>query len=665
MGVLDFMRRRSDGRRVVYVRNITAGYISGLGAAQMYREQPALRSVVSFIADNIAQLPLKVYTRAGDNDRQRDTQSAAALLLARPSATATTYETVRALVSDIELYGYALLYVTRDADAPAGWQAVNIPAAWVCDRETVDGFTVSRWQVSNPATSAGPVWLDAANVVVFGSYDPAGPIASSSPIEALKQVLSEQVSAWAFRNAVWKNGGWVSSYLTRPANAADWSPEARDRFATSWRERFAGEGGTNTGGTPLLEDGMELKQATLNAREAQWREATILAREDVAAVYHINPSIIWHTDGQTYASAKDNARALYADALAPVLVMMQQVFNARLLPMLGADDATYCEFDLQAKLAGSFEEQASVIQSMVGAPVMTRNEGRARFNLPAVDDGDELITPLNVLVGGLASPNDTDPTIERYNAGEVERKAAPIKARGYPDTADAKEIAETIAAFARRQSKRVLQDIGKAQKAGTVAAKADGDAPEWWDGERWDKELADDLTPVFQAIATKRGRAAMRKLGLDPDNFDEKRIKNYIRAMSEGKTRAVNTVTLRELEKALAGDYSEEAEGHTPEGVFSKAENDRAEMEGVSFATAVAGWALLEACRQHPARASQKQKTWIVTSSNPRTSHLLMNGETVQYNQPFSNGAMYPGDRDLVPAESCGCQCQIELTISW
>lgn len=662
MGVLDFMRRRGEGRRVVYVRNVTAGYISGLDAQTMYREQPALRSVVSFIADNIAQLPLKVYTREGDTDRKRDTSSPAALLISRPNADATTFEVVRALVSDVELYGYALLYVTRDAQAASGWAMVNIPAAWIVERETVDGFKVSRWRVCNPATNAGPVWLDAANVVVIGSYDPAGPIQNSSPIEALKQVLSEQVSAWAFRNAVWKNGGWISAYLTRPVNAADWSPEARDRFATSWRERFAGRDGTNTGGTPLLEDGMELKQASFNAREAQWREATLLAREDVAAVYHINPSIIWHTDGQTYASAKDNARALYADALAPVLVMMQQALNARLLPMVGADGATYCEFDLQAKLAGSFEEQASVIQSTVGVPIMTRNEGRARFNLPAVEGGDELVTPLNVLVGGLASPNDTDPTVERYNAGPVEVKGREIKARGVPDAGDAKEIADTIAAFERRQAKRVLQDIGRTEKAGGVSEKA---APDWWNAERWNKELADDLTPVFQAIATKRGRAAMRKLGLDPDAFDEKRIKNYIRKMAEGKASAVNAVTLKQLEEALNGDYSEEAEGHTPEGVFKKAETDRADMEGVSFATAVMGWALLEACRQHPARASKKLKTWIVTSGNPRPSHASMNGETVPYNQPFSNGALYPGDRDLIPAESCGCQCQVELTINW
>jgi hypothetical protein len=49
------------------------------------------------------------------------------------------------------------------------------------------------------------------------------------------------------------------------------------------------------------------------------------------------------------------------------------------------------------------------LQASTGAPWLTRNEARARANLPAVENGDELVTPLNVLVGGQASPLDSAP----------------------------------------------------------------------------------------------------------------------------------------------------------------------------------------------------------------------------------------------------------------
>ena len=54
-------------------------------------------------------------------------------------------------------------------------------------------------------------------------------------------------------------------------------------------------------------------------------------------------------------------------------------------------------------------------------------------------------------------------------------------------------------------------------------------------------------------------------------------------------------------------------------------------------------------------------KTWIVTSSNPRAEHAEMNGETVPYDEEFSNGAKFPGDQMLTPEESCNCQCQVEI----
>jgi hypothetical protein len=40
---------------------------------------------------------------------------------------------------------------------------------------------------------------------------------------------------------------------------------------------------------------------------------------------------------------------------------------------------------------------------------MTRNEGRALYNLPDLDEGEDLIVPMNVTEGGLASPRDTAP----------------------------------------------------------------------------------------------------------------------------------------------------------------------------------------------------------------------------------------------------------------
>jgi phage portal protein BeeE len=78
--------------------------VADMDAAQLYRTQPNLRAAVTFLADNAAQVPLKVHERAGDNDRPRVTDSAAALLLTHPNPDMTPFEFRRWMYSDLLLY---------------------------------------------------------------------------------------------------------------------------------------------------------------------------------------------------------------------------------------------------------------------------------------------------------------------------------------------------------------------------------------------------------------------------------------------------------------------------------------------------------------------------------------------------------------------------------
>ena len=643
MGILDKLRPVYRVEQTVY---ITGEYVKGMSASKLYETQPALRSVISFLADNVAGLPLKCYVRQSDGGRERDRDSAIAQLLKNPNEWTTGHELIRATVSEYLLHDDAV-WLTVPANTPSGWTVAVIPHDWLSPK-TRDGLEVDYIKVRTPY--GGETELKTDDYLRFVGWSPYGTASSSSRIEALKQILSEQISAWNFRNGVWKNGGRVTQWISRPADTP-WGEGARERFAKSWKAKFSDEDGTDTGGTPLLEDGMRLEQTGFNAREAQWVEATRLSREDVCAVYHVNPGLIYHTDAQTYASAKDNARALYSDTLAPLLDMLEERINAFLVPRLGLDNTHYCEFDLDAKLQGSFEERAQVMQSSVGAPWMTRNEARAMLNLPAIDGGDELVTPLNVITGGQAAPNDVDGVESGYNAAVVHSKATDgIRIKSKPDDDDAKEIASTLRKFFKRQARSVSQRIAKKDYA------------DWWNAERWDRELADDLTPIFQRQATRRGRQAVDDANLRGE-FDSDRIEEYIKAMARGKSQAINNVTYRQLKAAIDGDFEDEdALGATVDGVFEKAETQRADTSARSFATAVAGFAILEACRQRGG-GRQMMKTWIVTSGNPRAEHAAMDGETVPYDDEFSNGAKFPGDQVLTPEESCNCQCQVEIYI--
>ena len=71
-----------------------------------------------------------------------------------------------------------------------------------------------------------------------------------------------------------------------------------------------------------------------------------------------------------------------------------------------------------------------------------------------------------------------------------------------------------------------------------------------------------------------------------------------------------------------------------------------------------------EATRQAKEQGSRKRvlKQWV-TGPNARLSHILMDGETVDIDDTFSNGAYWPGDDTLDPSESCGCNCETRIIV--
>ena len=63
--------------------------VEGLCPDELYASQSNLQAVVGFLADSIAQLPLKVYVRKGETERKRDRTSVAARVLWKPNANQT------------------------------------------------------------------------------------------------------------------------------------------------------------------------------------------------------------------------------------------------------------------------------------------------------------------------------------------------------------------------------------------------------------------------------------------------------------------------------------------------------------------------------------------------------------------------------------------------
>lgn len=606
----------------------------------IYRTQPELRSAVDFLARNVAQVPLHAYDRVSDNERARISEGPLAATLDRPDLYATRSKWLDALVKDLAIYDAAYFVKVR---GEAGRVAlVRIPPASV----EIIGTNWLRPEGYRVHGAAGLVEFPVDAVIDIHGYNPTDPRRGLSPIETLRRVLAEQASAGLYREKFWQNSARMGGVIERPQAAPPWSDTARARFRADFEAAYTGA--ASSGKTLVLEEGMTYKPTAFSARDAQYLESFQLSREVVAAAYGI-PNGLLGLGSNTYASLSEQHRQLYSDCLAPWLIRIQEELEVQLLGEFDVAPTVYLEFNIAAKLAGSFTEQATVLSTSVGAPYLTRNEARARLNLSPVDGGDELVTPLNVLIGGQASPQDSVSNDRLLGAASAMPAAKGVD----PDGAKRARFNRVLRARSRaaselqgelegafeRQRRSVLAKLGAKSKSGLKA-----DADDVFNRARFTRELAADIKPAITRTATTLAATVGE---WDPEEADE-----YLTAVADGFAESVTDSTYDKLVDALDSDDPIEETG----SLFDTLIGSTAAAYAVSLTNGIGEFARSEAARVNDVAT----KTWVVTSGNPRSSHAILDGETVGREETFSNGAMFPGDPSLSPDDRANCACLVD-----
>lgn len=617
-----------------------------LELGEIFRRQPQVRTVVGFLARNIAQLGLHSFRRVSDTDRERVSEGPLAELLRTPlpGRKLTPYQLKYRIVADLAIYDACFLLKVRPSRTDVRG-LLPVPVPWVIPQ----GSSLVEPETYVIRFSGRELEVPADQMIHLHGYNPGSLTSGESPLSSLRDVLAEEYEATRHRQQMWKNGARVSGVIERPVpkNGRDWSDEARERFKREWHDVYAGEG-PGAGGVPVLEDGMTYKQSGLDPRQAQYIEARKLTREEVASAYFIPPPLVGILDHATFSNIREQHKQLYQDTLGPWLTQIDEALENQLLPEFDDPDL-YLEFNLDEKLRGSFEEQAAAASTATGRPWMTVNEQRARFNLPSIEGGDELITPLNVTEGGQASPRDSAPPPESEQPElEAASRAVAVKA-GAPEVS-VSSATESLSGFFSRMGRSLGSQLGAAKSR--VGAKAAVDDVDW---ARWAGELTAVLQGVNGPTSERAARAAMEQMGLDPRDVDPADLAEWLADNAAAQAQATTDTSRLQVQEALAAEES----GAALKTLFAWWAAGRAQALALRQATHVSGHATVVQARKHLAAP---MKRWVVTSPEPRASHQAMNGQTVGVDDVFSNGARWPGDSVLPAEEAANCMCEITIT---
>ena len=614
--------------------------------AVLYRLQPNIRTCVDFLSRNVAQLGLHQYERISDDNRVKLDESYGLTRLIKtplpPKYKTTRYRMIEAYMGDMGTYFNAYLLKIRDENGkPVG--LLRIPPQYV---EPKGGLVITHYELK---LGGAPIEIDSNDIVHSRGYNPENPTSGLSPMETLRRILAEEDSAGKYREDFWRHGAKIEGLIERPADAPEWSKPALQRFKQEFQDLYAPEG--SGARTAILEDGMKWIAASFNPKEAEYLGGRKLTREECARAYHIPLPMVGILDHATMTNVKEQHKQLYQDSIGPWLSMLEEDFDLQLVPEFVGEgfENVYNEFNILEKLQGDFGEMVASLQSSIGRPYMTPNEGRARLNMPSLDgDADELATPLNVIVGGLANPRDTAQKLLQKS-----KRAAIVSKSDDLENGFLEKWVQILTRYYNRQARSIQSQI----PASIQDEKSDLGGGVWWDKDRWDRELKEDLLRLNLVTALAYAEFVFMQTNVeinDPQAFED-RMMPYLDNHSRIQAEKINETTRLQLTKAVNDQNPLES----VKDVFAAAVGFRVIQQAITAIASIASFGSHEGARA----SGLSKKTWIVNSNNPRDSHAAMNGETVGIRELFSNGLRWPGDSSANDAdEVANCQCSMEYS---
>lgn len=622
---------------------------------RMFARRDAFRTVAEAIASGMAGVPLDFYRTGSDDARSKvqPYEHRVAAALERPVPGLTQTRLVEACQLDLVLHDrYAILLL----DQPDGsLQLVRLPGNWI-------SFAVdSLRRITDVLLHNGkgdPLPIPIERVIFDVGYDPnpSGKETRGYSISRTLEAAATELERGAeYRSKLLAGGPRVPMYISRPKDAPKWEKGGRERF-----EQTLGDYNANSvTGWPLLEDGMEFKATPQTvADDVKYLEAKKAAQIEFAIALHFPPELVGYREG-TNSNVAAFREQLYVDVLGTRFKAQREAWNAGLDRAGYLDPGEYVEENVAVRLAGNPILQAQILQTQTGAPIRTVNESRKLFNLPPVAGGDELIVPLNVTRGGLASPTDTGPkqlTLGRTRRLSIEAPAS-SKARtkaGYDAALETQR--ERFGRDITRQFTKFAATISKG--LGDDSAPRALDAA--FDHEAEALALAAVILPHSYALAQTKAHSVLDRWA-DEDEaaelFDDEVMLPWLTKAAESwGTLAVAGVTAS-LAAAIASTDWKAAVASVLENLEGPAGDGWATTIGTSsasFGAADAAKAL-----------GLDQKTWQWSgSSNGRPEHQAMDGETVGAGELFSNGLRWPGDPTGGADQNAECGCTVEYSRS-
>lgn len=331
-------------------------------------------------------------------------------------------------------------------------------------------------------------------------------IVGYSPVRVAMVSVALGLATEEFGARLFANGARPGGVLEHPGLVGD---KAAANLKKSWGDEYGGLQQSHR--LAVLEEGMKYHALGIPPEEAQFLETRKFQAEEITRLFRMPPHKVGLMDKATFSNIEHQAIEFVTDTIRPWLVRFEQALRRDLLSTQEAQ-AIYFEYLTDALLRGDTKSRYEAYSMGRQWGWLSINDIRSRENMERVDNGDDLLQPLNMGIVGQ------------------------MPAAGQGASSERAWVRPIVEDVAQRLAKREARDL---RSAGEKAARQ-GQTGEWARTAyaALAQAATDAMAPVVQALGGQPAEIVERTLiGLYDDA--EAKVREVVRVSAGPAPEAV------------------------------------------------------------------------------------------------------------------------------
>lgn len=376
MNLLSLFKREKRDADPSWSALINQGALSSSGQFVDGKAAEGISAVfgcIQALSESTACLPLHVYARAEDGERERADDHPLARVLREPNPyqSGLAFRESLTAAAIAEGNGYARKEINGAGEISALYPLQTRSV-------TVLRLPTGRYAYDWTDTDGKRIRLLQDEVFHLRDRCEAGSFVGKSRIAIARDTLGLGLALREHGSATFRSGARPSGVLEseRPLSTE------QHRDLTALIQKHIGAG--RTGGTLVLPKGITFKPLSMNLEDAQWIAAQQFSVEEVCRIFRVPPTMVGDLRHGNYSNTAELGSQFVRYSLARPIAMWESEIQRSLLGPI-ARRRYNAEHSVEGLLRGNPEARADFYQKAIAAGWMTVNEVRKLENLPQIE----------------------------------------------------------------------------------------------------------------------------------------------------------------------------------------------------------------------------------------------------------------------------------------